>query len=261
MTTAHSSAALLPLNHPSPRLLGSWDDGTWVARAFELVEGRQPGLPWTTADLDIAVALLDRQALVVAPPSLPDLSEVLRDELNGFALLARDPGVEGWIGQHVHALAELESGWVEASHGDRWLHNDSRGDNMLLLADGTGMLVDWPWSARGNPAFDAIGFVPAAVRDGALDVVPWGTSVHDAPWQAVGEASEQLFQRCTSAVAVSDDAVSSMLAAFAGLMEHRSRQPPPPSMPTVRAFQASQGAAALAWLRVRTGLGVGERDC
>jgi hypothetical protein len=50
-------------------------------------------------------------------------------------------------------------------------------------------------------------------------------------------------------------AVTSVLAAFAGLMEEARRRPPPPGIPTLRAFQAAQADTAGAWLRQRAGWG------
>jgi hypothetical protein len=48
-------------------------------------------------------------------------------------------------------------------------------------------------------------------------------------------------------------AVTAVVAALAGYLIHQSRRPDPPGIPTVRAFQAAQGKAALDWLRARTG--------
>jgi hypothetical protein len=44
-----------------------------------------------------------------------------------------------------------------------------------------------------------------------------------------------------------------LVAAFGGFLVRHSLQPPPPGLPTLRAFQAAQGALALAWLRRLTG--------
>lgn len=234
-------AVLLPFG--APRLLGSFDDGTWVALAFEEVDGRPPEVPWTPADLKAAIDVLDRQALVPAPSELPTVAESLRAELDGFALLSADPtGVTGWELRHLDALAALEASWQDAAAGDRWLHNDARGDNMLIRPDGSAVLVDWPWSCAGNPAFDAIGFIPTAIRDGA-----------GRPELPVGEACEDLLGRLAGARCATDEQLTAMVAAFAGLMQHRRRQPAPPGIPGVRAFQASQGDVALAWLQLRTG--------
>ena len=45
----------------------------------------------------------------------------------------------------------------------------------------------------------------------------------------------------------------SVVAATAGFMIRGSRLPPPPGLPTVRAFQRDQGLPALEWLKRRTG--------
>jgi hypothetical protein len=48
-------------------------------------------------------------------------------------------------------------------------------------------------------------------------------------------------------------AVTTTLAAWTGFLVSASRQPPPPGLPTLRAFQLGQGLVALDWLRRRTG--------
>ena len=48
-------------------------------------------------------------------------------------------------------------------------------------------------------------------------------------------------------------AVTAVVAAAAGFMIRGSRLPPPPGLPTVRAFQRDQGVPALEWLKRRTG--------
>ena len=235
-------AALLPPDHPSPRLLGCWDEEPWVALAFEAVDGHEPGRPWTAADLSAVVSALDRQALVPAPAELPLAREAMADELQGWRRLAED-GTEltAWEARHLDDLVALEETWPDAADGDRWLHLDSRGDNLLVRPDGVAVLVDWPWSAAGDPVFDALAFVPSAVRDGAVPGLP------------TGAACEALFGRLAAARTATEPQVTALLVAFAGLMQHAMRRPPPPGLPTVREFQRTQGEVALAWLRERTG--------
>jgi aminoglycoside phosphotransferase (APT) family kinase protein len=200
------------------------------------------------------VAAVDAQATVPADPALPTVVELEREELQGWRrLLAAPQDLTPWQERHLAALVELDPAWEEAATGNPWLHLDSRADNMLVRPDGTAVLVDWPWSAAGNPAFDALGFVPAAVRDGALGVVGPGVALTDVPDEALGEASEELFQRFAAAALATEDQATALLVAFTGLMEHCWRQPPPPGLPTVRGFQRSQGHVAGAWLRHRLG--------
>ena len=58
------------------------------------------------------------------------------------------------------------------------------------------------------------------------------------------------------------DAVTTVVAALTGLFLYLGRQPDPPGLPTLRAFQRGQATVALDWLaeRLRTsskGLGLG----
>nr|WP_236070705.1 hypothetical protein [Streptomyces polyasparticus] len=64
-----ANAALLPPGAPVPRLLGSYDDGQWVALLFEDVEGRQPHVPWVPEELDRVMAAVGRlsESLTPAP--------------------------------------------------------------------------------------------------------------------------------------------------------------------------------------------------
>lgn len=242
--------ALLPPDHPSPRLLGRYDEDGCVALVLEAVDGREPDLS-DSDDLAAAVAAIRAQAAVPAHPSLPTAVETHGDVLTGWRELARHGAcLTPWEDQHLRALAALEPAWEDAVAGGAWLHLDTRADNLLVRRDGSAVLVDWPWSCRGAAVFDAVGFIPSAVRDGALGVVPDGDAL-GAPWEALGEAAEELLARIAPH-ALADD-VTALLCAFAGLMQHRMRQPPPPGMPTVRAFQAAQGRVACAWLSRRTG--------
>lgn len=49
--------------------------------------------------------------------------------------------------------------------------------------------------------------------------------------------------------AVDPDTLGAVVAGVAGYFTDRSTLPAPPGLPTVRRFQAAQGAVARAWLR------------
>jgi hypothetical protein len=51
---------------------------------------------------------------------------------------------------------------------------------------------------------------------------------------------------------VSRRAIEAVICTLAGYFVVRALEPPPPGLPTVRAFQAAQGRAAVRWLRERT---------
>lgn len=242
--------ALLPENHPSPSLLGTYDEGGCVALVLEAVDGRPPQEPWDDTELAAALAAIRRQSLVPAHPSLPPVQETHGDVLTGWRELVADrPCLTPWEDRHLAALADLEPAWEQAAEGDDWLHFDTRGDNMLVRRDGSVVLVDWPWSCRGAAVFDAVCFVPSAVLHGALGVVDGDPFA--VPEEALGAAADELFARLGSDGPADD--VTALLCAFAGLMQHWMRQPPPPAMATLRPFQAAQGRVACAWLRHRTG--------
>ena len=229
-------AAALPESVGSPRLLSSYDDGVWVALLLEEVPGRPPRTPWQPAELAAALKALDRLAEVAAPAVVPPVTEVLGEEFTGWrSLAANRPGdLAPWQVDHLDELAALEAGWVEAGAGDRLLHLDVRSDNMLVRPDGEVVLVDWPWAAAGNPVLDVVGFVPSAVLDGAGD-------------------PEAVLLSTAAGQAARPEAVTALVTAFSGLMEHASRQPPPPGIERVRAFQRRQAGVAGRWLLARTG--------
>ena len=234
--TEAAVTARLPSSLGCPRLLGSYDDGTWVALLLEEVDGRSPTVPWQPDELAAALRALDRLAEVPALPGLPTVLDVLGDELTGWRSLAADPPADlaPWQLAHLDELVAYESAWPEAAAGEQLVHLDARGDNMLIRADGEVVLVDWPWAAAGNPLFDTVGFVPSAMLDGATD--PQAVLLATA----AGRAAEP-------------EAVTSLLAAFTGLMEWARRQPPPPGLDTVRAFQTAQARTSGQWLLERTG--------
>jgi hypothetical protein len=231
-------AAALPPGVPSPEFLGSYDDGEWVALLFSDVEGRQPGQPWRLADLERVLAALDTLHELLTPSPLtavPGVAELHRRSLSGWRQLAAAGGgdLDAWSGRNLDALAGLESGWETAASGTTLLHNDVRADNMLITAGGV-VFVDWPAACVGAPMFDVVAFAPSVALEG-------------------GPEPEWLLARSRSTAAADPDAVTAVVAAVAGYFTWQALLPPPPGLPTVRAFQAAQGAHARAWLRLRTG--------
>lgn len=228
--------AALPPSVGAPALLGAYDDGGWVLLLLEQVDGRPPAQPWRQEELAAALDALDRLAEVTAPDVLRPAAEAMAGEFGGWQELAAapPPDLTPWEARHLDRLAGLEQTWPQAAEGDRLLHLDARGDNMLVGAAGGVVLVDWPWAARGNPVLDVIGFAPSAVLAGA-------------------PPSERLLASTSAGRKADAGAVTALLCAFAGLMQASRRRPAPPGMETVRAFQAAQGDVALRWLAERTG--------
>ena len=233
-------SASLPEHAPAPRLLASYDDGTWVALLLEDIEGRHPRLPWETDELRRVIDALDVLSAELTPCPLADAAPVgdrWRDEFHNWrsAAVHPPPALDHWSLRHLDELAALEAEWEDAASGNSLLHLDVRADNVLIAADRV-WFVDWPWAARGNPAFDVVGFAPSVAMQGGAD-------------------PEELLRMSRTGRAADPDVVTVLVATIAGYFTVNSLRPPSPGLPTVREFQAAQGAVALAWLRQRTGWG------
>ncbi len=232
-------SAALPRSRLFPRLLGTYDDGEWVALAFEAIDGRPPRHPWEPGELETVIAGLSamHEELTPSPaPSLEPLAVYARKLFGGWSTLAAagaPPALDRWAAAHLAQLAELEAGWPEACAGSTLVHGDVRSDNVLLHGGGV-VFVDWPHGAVGNPAFDVIGWAPSVVLEG-------------------GPSPEELLVRHEPSRQIYPDVVTVLLAAISGFFVAHSLEPAPPGLPTLRPFQAAQGEVALAWLRRRTG--------
>ncbi|HEY5384081.1 MAG TPA: aminoglycoside phosphotransferase family protein, partial [Acidimicrobiales bacterium] len=229
-------SAALPPAPQVPQLLDVYDDGDWVALAFEAVDGRPPVHPWDDVELRAAVRALDALHARLTPnpvPGVPSAGERLQHLFGGWAELAalgRTPGgLDEWSGQNLDRLAELESGWPAAVEGSTLLHCDVRSDNLLVTNSGV-VFVDWPHACVGAPVFDLVAWAPSVVLEG-------------------GPAPEELLALSVSSSAVDPAVLAVLVAAFSGFLVEHSLRPPPPGLPTVRSFQGAQGEVAVAWLR------------
>jgi hypothetical protein len=108
-----------------------------------------------------------------------------------------------------------------------------RADNMLL-SPARVWFVDWPLACVGAAWVDVVFFAPSVQMQG-------------------GPPAEQVIARQPAVYDADPADVTAAIVAVAGFFTHRSLQPPPPGLPTVRAFQAAQGVVARAWVAQRTG--------
>ena len=234
-------SSALPQSARFPRLLETYDDGDWVALAFEVVPGRPPRHPWSPDELarvGAALAAMHDDLTPSPVSSLASLVDYRRAVFGAWSELAgaedgTPAGLEPWARDHLDRLAELEAAWPAACAGSTLLHGDVRSDNVLVSDDGV-VFVDWPHGAVGSRAFDFVAWAPSVVLEG-------------------GPPPEDLLALCVPPGAVDPDALTVVLAAVAGFFVSHSLRPAPPGLPTLRPFQAAQGAVALAWLQRRTG--------
>ena len=226
-----------PPSVPVPRLLGIYDDDDWVALVYEDVDGRHPAVPWRIAELEHVIASLVRLHEALTPCPVADWPRVDDDvqtaeEFASWSTADADT-LDEWTRAHLSELIDLESGWRPVAARDTLLHLDLRADNMLIRPDGEVMFVDWPWGARGAPLLDVVGFAPSVRMQGGPDL-DWLLARHPA---AAGGRR----------------ATDSLLAAVAGMFTIRALGPPPPGLPTLRAFQDAQGRVAREMLAARLG--------
>jgi Ser/Thr protein kinase RdoA (MazF antagonist) len=212
------------------------DRPPWIALVLQDVVGRQPQLPWRMAELRQVVASLDQLAetLTPAPMPVPAAGERLGAEFTGWRSLATSPGrdhLDPWSRTHLDQLADLEATWADHAAGGTLLHADIRADNILLTERGA-IIVDWPWACRGAAFIDMVLFAPSAAMQG-------------------GPQPADLIRWSRSGGAASPEAVTALVCALAGYLTERSLQPPPPGLPTIRAFQAAHATIARQWLNQR----------
>jgi hypothetical protein len=227
---------------PAPRLLWSQLD-EWAVLAFEVIDGESPALPWTPAALEAALDAVGRLASCTPSPgsALQPIATKHADLFDNWAAYAARSGAEReerlktlgaygpWVEQHLDALVEWESQGPAATAGDRLAHCDLRADNMVVGGD-TMWLVDWPHAALAAPWLDLVGLLPSVQMQG-------------------GGAAHHLFSQHPLSHGVDRDHLRAAVAALAGFFVVGALEPPPPSIPTLRAFQWGQGIAALDWLK------------
>ncbi len=233
--------AALPAGVPAPRLLWSRDeDDGWVLLVFEDVEGRHPAQPWRADELDRVLDAIRAMAAALTPSPVPTevvgtVEDWLESRGHGWReLLEERPAqLDAWSARHLGALACLEADASAAAHGDTLLHFDLRADNLLLTPDRV-VVVDWPHARLGADWVDVVFFAPSVAMQG-------------------GPPPEELLSRYLDGRIVNPVAVTAVIAAIAGFFTSQALQPPPPGLPTLRAFQEAQGAVARQWLAERTG--------
>jgi aminoglycoside phosphotransferase (APT) family kinase protein len=236
----------LPPNVPVPRLRWSYDEGEggWVVLVLDEAHGHHPRQPWDLGELDQVLGAHAQLAARLSPTPVPvselgSASDRVARRICGWQQLRRDPpemraGLDGWSRQHLDVLAELEAHASAAVKGDTLLHFDLRADNVLLGAEHV-WFVDWPHACVGAAWFDVVAFVPSVTMQG-------------------GPSPEDVFARYPASSQADSEAVTCGVAAVAGFFIRESLLPPPPGLPTLRAFQAAQGAVARQWLAQRIGL-------
>ncbi|WP_018832589.1 phosphotransferase [Salinispora tropica] len=237
-------AAAIPCEVPAPRLLACHDDGEWIALVFEDVEGRHPSTPWSPGEVSTVFATLADLARVTSPCHLPVPTALQQcgPDLAGWRQLAtnRPPMLDSWVAARLPMLQAAADRALAGLEGQTLVHADLRADNLLLRADGTVAIVDWPHACRGPAWLDRLLLCVNLLLHGGVDV-------------------DQLVKHLARDTATPEDLLIDVLTGYAGYFLDAARQPSPPGLPTLRAFQRAQADALLPWVRrqltVREGAG------
>jgi aminoglycoside phosphotransferase (APT) family kinase protein len=218
---------------PVPRLRATAEHGSWFALILEDIDGRHPDLPWEDEQVGQVLGALDRLAdvLTPAPITAPPIEQYFATDFTGWRSLAQNPGderLDRWSRARLAELATVEATWAEHAAGTTLLHADIRADN-LLVTDGGVVVVDWPHACRGAAFVDVVLAAPSVAMQG-------------------GPQPADLLTRSRAGRSASRADVTATVCALAGYFTERSLRPPPPGIPTVRAFQAAQGEVTRRWL-------------
>lgn len=224
---------------PVPALLWALDaeDSPWTVLMFEHISGRQPMEPWIEGDLERCVDAMNDLASMLTPTPLspPDVGPVRVDGASGSEPWQDLQGrLEDVSDTQIRQLSDLWADVPAALEGNSLVHNDLRGDNMLLGDDGRMYIVDWPHASIGATWIDPLFMAPSVEMQG-------------------GPMASEFFARLDASKDADGDAVTTVLAAIAGYFVSNSLEPEIPSLPGLRAFQAAQGAVAMRWLGQRLG--------
>jgi hypothetical protein len=153
--------------------------------------------------------------------------------INGWVELKESKApLDDWSSRNIERLIDLEAKTPSVVAGQTLLNFDVRADNILIAGDRV-YFVDWPWARIGAPFIEWVALAPSVFMQG-------------------GPAPGELLQMA-SLDGVDEGLINAVIASITGFFLGHSRRPPPPGIPTVRAFQAAQGEIALAWLKDRTG--------
>jgi hypothetical protein len=226
--------AALPPEAAVPRLLWSYDEGGWVALGLEDIDGHMPAQPWREDELRLVVDGLQvlHDVLTPSPIAGSTAADAFASHIKGWNELKelQAEGLDPWSKRNLDRLVELEAKAPLVVAGRTLLNFDVRADNILLAGDRV-YFVDWPWARVGAPFVDWLAFAPSVSMQGG-----------PRPSELLGAAH-------LGAVPTGD--INAVVASMTGYFLAYSRRPPPPGLPTVRAFQAAQGRVALKWLRER----------
>ena len=247
---------VLPAGLPIPVMRHGVElaDG-WVLLLFDDLDGRHPRLPWRRDEFRAALASIAQvaQQVPIADPSLPSAMDLLGPDLDQFALVAADPpgDLDPWVRAHLPELVQRSAQARSALVGEALCQLDARADNMVLDAQGAVWLVDWPWACRGPAWLDlALLAMTALSRGGELASSSSGPA-GDQEAEAFDVAAE--VEQVAARLGADAELLTNLWVGELGYFIQMADQPPPPNLPTIRAYQAACRDGLIAVVRGRLG--------
>jgi aminoglycoside phosphotransferase len=223
----------LPRELSAPRLLDAYDDGGWVALAFEDIPGHLPAQPWRRDELDRVLTAVTEQARILTPSPV-DETILAKPRLGGWSALADEAAVENldrlspWAAAHLDELAVLEENASVA--GTTLLHGDLYPFNIMLTTDRV-FVVDWPHAWIGARHCDVVTLISSASLSG-MDPQPIADS-------------HPLTRDLDPA------RINEVLALHAGFLFRMASSAGPTADPNIVNMMVALGSASLHWLRER----------
>ncbi|MEV0701672.1 hypothetical protein AB0I53_27680 [Saccharopolyspora sp. NPDC050389] len=156
----------------APQVLFTVDVDDWLLVGFDYVHGQSADLYPGSPDLP-RVADVVRRIGALPAPGLRSI-RARWDGVDWWSKLAADAPdlVARW---DVHAMSELASKAPELGDGDRLVHSDLHGDQVLLGPDGAVHVIDWGFPGAGaawvDPAYLVLRLVEAGHEPG--DAEEW----------------------------------------------------------------------------------------
>lgn len=178
--------------------------------------------PWTEAQVEKVVAILEQVASASPPDFLPSL-EQYRENLSGWSRIEDDASSfldlglasEAWLDEALPVMKAASDRAVLS--GSSLVHFDVRSDNLAFFPNRT-VLVDWSIPAVGNPLADIVGWLPSLHVEGG-----------PAPQEVLGQEGADL------------------VALVTGYWASKAGLPPPQRAPRVRDVQRAQLEVSLPW--------------
>jgi aminoglycoside phosphotransferase (APT) family kinase protein len=227
----------LPYGQPMPRLLGSYDDGEWVALVFEYVEGALPAQPWRPAELERVLDALTALAVGLTPAPRIEGTANSAPRLGGWGRLTQSPqsltrlaalAPQADCELDLHLSLEAQLG--EASAGETLTHGDLYPFN-VLLSENRVVFVDWPHAWTGPAHADLVMLLGSVALSG-IDPEPFAA-------------------RHPLLAGVEPEAVDVLISAQAGFLLATACSADSTADPRLVQMMTQLGLASLRWLSAR----------